>query len=104
MDQVITELIKLSILGPILVALGLYTLRIHKDLRASEDGRIKDAQAVVDKLLKLNSDWNTTINSLLNAAEAQKEANENQRERAREAREILNEFRELVAELKGRAK
>ncbi len=97
MDPVVQELLKLTILGPILVALGWYTWRIYQDLQSVQKERFDEAKAIVDKLLKLNTEWNATISSAIGAADVRKE-------QIQQAREVVEDLRKIVIELRARIK
>lgn len=49
MFDVTTEVGKLGILGPLFVALGLYTLKLHGNLRTSESDRVNDQMKMLEK-------------------------------------------------------
>lgn len=72
--EVFTELAKVAILGPVIIALGWYTLRLHRDLRDAQEKRTADAQKVVDTLVALNNKWNDSLNQLGNAVRELKTA------------------------------
>jgi hypothetical protein len=40
-------------LGAIILAMGIWIMRLHKDLRESQENRISDAKAVTEKILTL---------------------------------------------------
>lgn len=61
-DAVITALVNAGILGPVLVAVGWYTLRLQGQLKESQEKRVEDAQRVVSQLLDLNDRWNASFN------------------------------------------
>ena len=63
-ENVVNTLLNLGALGPVLVACGLYIRYLHKELKASHDARVADAQRVIDVFLELNDKWNTTLNEL----------------------------------------
>ncbi len=80
MDTVATELIKISILGPILIALGTYCWKLHREnqdlqerLDEVHDKRTADAQQVQQVLLQLNDRWNQTFTAHIALMEAQKD-------------------------------
>ncbi len=61
--------------GPVGVTLALaymYIRQQHSELMSVQDQRVKDAKAMVDKLLELNDKWNETINAQIEVSEAQK--------------------------------
>jgi len=58
---VTTALINAGILGPILIAVGWYTLRLQGQLKDSQEKRVEDAQKVVAQLLELNDRWNAAL-------------------------------------------
>jgi hypothetical protein len=67
-DGVLEALLNLGILGPVLVAAGLYVTRLHKDLKEVQEKRTSDAQAVVDRVLALaksHSDTSQLLNQTL---------------------------------------
>jgi hypothetical protein len=64
MPEAATELLKVAIFGPIVVVLGWYVLRLHRDLRDAQEKRTLDAQKVADTLVVLTNKWNETVNTL----------------------------------------
>lgn len=52
-EAVATALLNAGILGPIVIAVGYYVLKLHDDLRNLNEKRVADAQAVTQKLLEL---------------------------------------------------
>lgn len=60
-EAVVSALINAGILGPVLLAVGWYTLRLQAQLRESQEKRVEDAQKVVSQLLELNDRWNASI-------------------------------------------
>lgn len=85
-EPVITALINAGILGPILIAVGWYTLRLQSQLRDSQEKRVDDAQKVVAKLLDLNDRWNASFNQATSSQE--------------ELRELLLRLHETLKELR----
>lgn len=60
-EAVTTALINAGILGPVLIAVGWYTLGLQRQLRESQEKRVEDAQRVVTQLLELNDRWNASF-------------------------------------------
>lgn len=59
--------------GPVGICLAfayLYIRQQHREIREVENKRVTDQQAMVSKLLELNDKWNETINSQVEAMEA----------------------------------
>ena len=69
-EAVTTALINAGVLGPILIAVGWYTLRLQSQLRESQEKRVEDAQKVVNQLLELNDRWNSALVQATAANEA----------------------------------
>lgn len=63
-EPVVTALLNAGILGPILIAIGWYTLRLQSQLKDSQEKRVEDAQRVVEQMLQLNDRWNESIGEL----------------------------------------
>ena len=59
--ELITELVKLGVLGPVLGAAVWFIWRLHKDLREVEKCRSDDAKQVIDKVLSINDKWQTAF-------------------------------------------
>lgn len=51
--ETVNALINLGVLGPVVAVLFLVVLRLHSQLRESQDKRTADAKAVVDRILTL---------------------------------------------------
>lgn len=65
MDQgLISELLKYSILLPILLAVGWFALMQHRSLRAVEKERVKDIKDINDKLIVLSDKWAGILNEI----------------------------------------
>jgi hypothetical protein len=69
MPEAVTDaLINAGILGPILVAVGWYVLRLQRQLTdahaktaEAQEKRVEDAQRVATQLLELNDRWSETV-------------------------------------------
>lgn len=92
MDAVATEMLRIAILGPVVVALAIYTWKLHrenrdlqKENRECHEKRVADAQQVTEKVLQLNDRWNQTIGTFSALMTEQKTA-------AAEVREALREL------------
>lgn len=93
MDAVATELLKVGPLGAIIIAMGIYIWRMHKENRglqselgAIHEKRVADSHAVTVTLLQLNDKWNGTVNSFATIMDAQKDAMAEVREALRDLR------------------
>lgn len=65
-DSLIATLLQLGALGPVLVAVGWYVLKLQRELKEVHEARTTDAQAVTDRVLALASE-----NNAIGAAQAQ---------------------------------
>jgi len=63
-DAVIQALVQMGVLGPVVVAIGFYVLRLQKELREVHEKRTADAQNVVERVLTLADRQNQTIEEL----------------------------------------
>lgn len=61
--EVLTELMKLSILGPILVAVGWFCWQQHKTIQALHAEQNLSNQQYLDRLLKLNDAWQGVLSA-----------------------------------------
>lgn len=87
--DIIVELVKVSILLPIVVGIAYFSLIQHKALRLVEENRADDQKAIVNRLIELSDKWNATINQLLLVNQAATDA-------LKELRQSLNELRSAI--------
>ena len=88
-DAVTAALLNAGILGPVVIAVGWYTLRLQTQLKDSQEKRVEDAQRVVSQLLELNDRWNQAIGEQMTAFDAQRELIERVHETLRDVRDHL---------------
>lgn len=61
MGEIGSELLKIGLLGPIVVGLAVYVLRLQKQIEEVQAKRTLDAQAVSERLLALSEKWSGLI-------------------------------------------
>lgn len=59
--EVVTELIRLGILGPILIALGWFCWQQHKTIEGLHKARTEETRQFVDRLFALNTAWQDAL-------------------------------------------
>lgn len=59
--EVLTELIRVGILGPIVVAVGWFCWQQHKTIEALHQTRAAETQQFVDRLFALNTAWQNVL-------------------------------------------
>lgn len=62
-ESIFTELLKVSILGPILVALGYYARKLQSELTEVQEKRVLESKAVTDKLIEITDKWNVAFSA-----------------------------------------
>ncbi len=72
-DSVISALINAGVLGPVLIAVGWYVLRLQRELRVTQEKRVEDAQRVATQLLDLNDRWSEVVAEQTHAFEQQQQ-------------------------------
>lgn len=63
-DAVVQALVQMGVLGPVVVAIGFYVLKLQKTLQEVQEKRTTDAQGVVERVLSLVDRQNETIDNL----------------------------------------
>jgi len=61
--EVLTELLKLGILGPIVIAMGWFVLRQQKIIEKQHTDHIATTTQHLDRLLQLNQAWQGVLNA-----------------------------------------
>lgn len=82
-ESVTTALLNYGLLGPVLIACALYVLRLHKELRESQEARVKDAQAVIDRILGVAERYSDVSAEIAKSLALHTEALENLRDEVR---------------------
>lgn len=59
--EVLTELLKLGILGPIVIAMGWFVLRQQKTIEKQHNEHITATQQHLERLLQLNQAWQAVL-------------------------------------------
>ena len=72
-EAVLNALLQAGILGPVVICVGWYTLRLQRELKESPEKRVGDAQHVVTQLLELNDRWNEVIQKQATGFDEQKD-------------------------------
>lgn len=62
-SEVVTELIRLGVLGPILVVTGWFVWQQHKTIEEMHKARAEETKQFVDRLFALNTAWQEVLNS-----------------------------------------
>ena len=72
-DQLVLELLKYSILLPILLAVGWFCLVQHRALRQVEEARVQDLKNLNERLITLSDKWTTTMSTIITTTNTQAE-------------------------------
>jgi type II secretory pathway component PulC len=91
-ETVASELLKIGILGPVLVAALWFIYKLYVDLREAEKSRVKDIESIVDKLMLTNQRWQEAFT-------AHSEVVKSNSAVLAEVRETMKDMEELLLEV-----
>lgn len=83
-QTMIIELIRVSVLAPVVLALAWFAWTQHKSLRQVEAKRVQDLSAIVDRLIELSTSSKVAISEHTRSLESYREAIKEVREALRE--------------------
>lgn len=71
--DLLPELLKASLLAPVVAGTSWFIWKQHVALRIIEEKRADDQKAIIGQLLGLSDKWNSTISTLMLTLESHKE-------------------------------